>query len=180
MRADNQMCTLRGLVLIIAVPTAAAAQWTNSVSRDQMTSEEVAVAVSPHVTPSREMDFPYKDTEAWVGYMCDGKNEWVYFGFSKTPNINDTEPTEGGFNHFRTRVRWGTEVKTVKMSQKWGASVISFADGGGDALKRLAKSTVADSLLLELDWYANGSVYFKFPLEGAADAITKTKASCKK
>ena len=166
-------------ILTIAVPTGAAAQWTNSVSKDPMTNEQMVGAVSSHTTPSREMDFPYKDTEAWMAYVCSGKTEWVYFEFSNAPNIVDADPTADGFSHFRTRVRWGTEVKTVQMSQKWGESVISFTDGGGDALKRLVKSTAADSLLLELNWYGNGSVYFSFSLAGATEAIGKAKASCK-
>ena len=174
------MCTPCGFALLLAFPTAAAAQWTSAVTRDPMTNQEVVVASSPNVVPSQEMDFPYKDTHAWMAYMCDGKNEWLYFGFSDTPNIDNAEPEEGGFSHFRTRVRWGTEIKNVEMSQKWGASVISFSDGGGDAVKRLARSTAADSLLLELHWFGNGSVYFNFPLEGAAEAIANAKGSCKK
>ena len=173
----NRMRTLSILVLTIALPTTGSAQWTNTVSKDEMTNEQVVYALSPHVTPSRQMDFPYADTEAWVGFMCDGKNEWLYIDFSNTPNIVNTEPTEG-FSHFSTRVRWGTEVKTVQLSQKWGASVISFLDGR-DALKRLTNRS-ADSLLLELDWYGNGTVYFKFSLEGASDAIAQARASCKK
>jgi len=173
------MRALSGLLLIITLPTATsvAAQWTNSVSKDEMTNEQVVVAMSPHATSSRPMELPYSDTEAWVGFMCDGKNEWVYIDFSNTPNIVNSEPTEG-FSHFSTRVRWGTEVKTVQLSQKWGASAISFLDGR-DALKRLTNRS-ADSLLLELDWYGNGVVYFQFSLVGAADAIANARASCKK
>ena len=174
------MRTLSGFALLLALPTAAAAQWTSAATRDPMTNQEVVVASSPNVVPSQEMDFPYKDIHAWMAYMCDGKDEWVYFGFSTTPNIDNAEPTESGFSHFRTRVRWGTEIKNVEMSQKWGASVISFSDGGNDAVKRLARSTAADSLLLELSWFGNGSVYFNFPLEGAAEAIARAKGSCKK
>jgi hypothetical protein len=171
------MRTLSILVLTIALPTAGSAQWTNTVSRDEMTNEQVVFALSPHVTPSRQMDLPYADTEAWVGFMCDGKNEWVYLGFSNTPNLVDTE-TGDGFNYFSTRVKWGEEVKTARFSQKWGSSLINFSDGR-DALKRLT-SARADSLLLELDWYGNGTVYFRFPLEGASDAIAQARASCKK
>jgi len=171
------MRTLAGLLLCIALPAAVSAQWTNSVSKDEMTSEEVVFATSPRVPPSREMEFPYKDTEAWVGYMCDGKNEWVYLGFSNTPNLSNTE-TGDGFNYFSTRLKWGDEVKKAPFSQKWGSSYINFSDGR-DALKRLSSGSF-DSLLLELDWYGNGVVYFKFSLDGAADAIAKARASCKK
>jgi hypothetical protein len=123
------------------------------------------------------MNFPYKDTEAWVGFICDGKNEWVYLGFSKTPNIVDTE-TGDGYNYFSTRLKWGDEIKNARFSQKWGSSYINFRDGR-DALKRLTSAS-ADSLLLELNWYGNGTVYFRFSLEGAADAIANARASCKK
>ncbi len=175
----NHMRALSGLLLIITLPTAtsAAAQWTNSVSKDEMTNEQVVFAISPHATPSRPMEFPYTETDAWVGFMCDSKNEWVYLGFSNTPNLNNTEPGDG-FNHFSARLKWGEEIKNARFSQKWGSSYISFSDGR-DALKRLTNGS-ADTLLLELDWYANGVVYFRFALEGAADAIAKARVSCKK
>jgi len=142
-----------------------------------MTNEVVGYAVSPHVAPSRQMEFPYADAEAWMGYMCDAKNEWVFVQFSTPPNIANTEPADG-FNHFSTRLKWGDEIKTTNLSQKWGADVISFRDGGRDALKRLTSGTV-DTVLLELDWFGNGVVYFRFSLQDAAAAIAKAKTSCK-
>src|SRR3546814_1707660 len=33
-------------------------------------------------------------------------------------------------------------------------------------------------MLLELEWYEAGDVYFSFSLSGAADAITKARALC--
>ncbi len=175
----NHIRALSGLLLIITLPTAtsAAAQWTNSASKDEMTNEQMVLAISPHATPSRPMELPYTDTDAWVGFMCDGKNEWVYLGFSNTPNLNNTELGDG-FNYFSTRLKWGAEIKNARFSQKWGSSFINFSDGR-DALKRLTNGS-ADTLLLELDWYGNGAVYFRFSLEGAADAIAKARASCKK
>ena len=175
----NHMRALSGLLLIITLPTAtpAAAQWTNSASKDEMTNEQMVLAISPHATPSQPMELPYTDTDAWVGFMCDGKNEWVYLGFSNTPNLNNTELGDG-FNYFSTRLKWGAEIKNARFSQKWGSSFINFSDGR-DALKRLTNGS-ADTLLLELDWYGNGAVYFRFSLEGAADAIAKARASCKK
>jgi hypothetical protein len=174
------MRALSGLLLIITLPTAtsAAAQWTTSVAKDEMTNEQVVGAISPHATPSRPMAFPYTNTEAWVGFICDGKNEWVYLGFSNTPNLNNTELGDG-FHYFSTRLKWGEEIKNARLSQKWGSSTIGFGDGGRDALKRLTNGS-AETLLLELDWYGIGVVYFRFSLEGAADAIAKARASCKK
>src|SRR5260370_669607 len=79
----NHMRALSGLLLLITLPTAtsAAAQWTHSVAKDEMTNQQVVSSISPHATPSRPMEVPYTDTDAWVGFMCDGKNEWVYLGF---------------------------------------------------------------------------------------------------
>ncbi len=135
------MRALSGLLLIITLPTAtpAAAQWTNSASKDEMTNEQMVLAISPHATPSRPMELPYTDTDAWVGFMCDGKNEWVYLGFSNTPNLNNTELGDG-FNYFSTRLKWGAEIKNARFSQKWGSSFINFSDGR-DALKRLTNGS---------------------------------------
>src|SRR5229473_6272508 len=66
----NHMRALSGLLLIITLPTAtsAAAQWTNSVAKDEMTNEQVVSAISPPATPSQPMEFPYTDTDGWVGF----------------------------------------------------------------------------------------------------------------
>src|SRR2546428_13574019 len=94
------------LMAVLAVP--ASAQWRNSVSRDEMTGKQQAFAHSPMTSPTRPMSLPYTDTQAWLGFGCDGQNEWTYFGFSSQPNLLNTE-TEEGYSSLSTRVKWDDE-----------------------------------------------------------------------
>jgi hypothetical protein len=162
-----------GVVLIAVCPNLIAAQWTTSVEKDEMTNERMYYATSASRSPSPAMDFPYSDTRAWLGFGCKGESEWVFIGFSNQPNLVNTE-TGDGYNSFEARVKWDDQVETMRFSQKWGASFIHFSDDAA----AVAKITEATSVLLELDWYSNGHVYFRFSLRGASAAIAKARASC--
>jgi hypothetical protein len=167
------MYAVWGFVLILALPNVIAAQWTTFVQKDEMTNERMFFATSARSSPSRTLDFPYGDTKAWLGFGCKGNDEWVFVGFSNQPNLVNTE-TGDGYNYFETRVKWGDQLETMRFSQKWGASFIGFSDNAA----AVAKITQASSVLLELDWYSNGQVYFRFSLRGASAAIAKARASC--
>jgi len=121
------------------------------------------------------MPFPYEDTKAWLGFGCDGQSEWVYVGFSQQPNIVNTEPQDG-YSTFSTRVKWDNQVETMAFSQKWGDSFLNFQDDQ----KAMDKIAAAGTLLLELDWYGAGTVYFRFSLRGSTAAIDKARAACTK
>ncbi len=68
-----------------------------------------------------------------------------------------------------TRIKWDDSVENVTLTQTWGAEFIHF----NNAKKILSKIKTASSMLLELDWYGEGHVYFKFPLNGASEAIAE-------
>jgi hypothetical protein len=161
--------------LTLALVAPASAQWTSSVSKDEMTGKRQGFAHSAHVRATRAMQFPYTDTEAWLGFGCDGEDEWAYIGFSNQPNLTNTD-THDGYNSFSTRVKWDDQVETTDFIQKWGDSFIHFREGS----KAIDRLTTAGAVLLELEWYGAGTVYFRFSLQGSSDAIAKARAVCKK
>src|SRR3989442_4076375 len=79
-------------------------QWETSTGTDQMTGKRQVYATSPTVPPTTRMEFPYRDVQAWLGAGCSGKSEWAYIGFTKAPNLTDTE-TESGYNRINTRIK---------------------------------------------------------------------------
>ncbi len=129
------------LLAVLAAP--ASAQWVNSISTDEMTGKRQAFARSPIIAPTRTMSFPYTSTQAWLGFGCDGDNEWTYVGFSSQPNLDS-------FLHFQ------------------------------DDQAAISHMTTAGTVLLELEWYSAGQVYFRFSLQAASAAIAKARAACVK
>lgn len=119
------------------------------------------------------MEFPYHDTQAWVGIGCDGKSEWSYVGFTNAPNLNNDD-TQDGYNVVRTRVRWNETVENTSFTQKWGDAFLHFRDDGS----AIAKIAGSSSMLLELDWHGQRPVYFQFSLNGSSAAIASMREQC--
>ncbi len=141
--------------------------WKIVSEKDPMTGKEVWHAISPKVKPLKPMSFPYNDTEAWLVFSTDGINEWIYIGFNNIPNIENFEIV-GDYLLITTRVKWDNEepIYTV-FYQKFSSNFLHFAEYAENIERVINHKT----LLLELDWYLDGLVYFEFPLEGAKEAI---------
>ncbi len=148
--------------------------WTTHTSKDKMTGKFSAYATSPRVEPTKRMSFPYGDVTSWIGVGCNSEDEWVYFGFNKTPNISNDD-TKDGFNLITTRVKWNSNVETVELTQSWGADYIHFRNDRSAISKIAASNTV----LLELDWHGQSGVYFEYSLKGSSKAISKIRSQCK-
>lgn len=170
----SEVC-IQIVVIILMLSVSAYAQWTNSVSEDEMTGERSCFAQSPVTSATKEMSFPYTDTYAWLGIGYDGQSEWVYFGFSNEPNLTDDD-TMDGYDRINTRIKWDNEVVNATFTQEWGSKFIHFTNDRAAITKIIQSNTV----LLELSWYGEGQTYFRFSLQGSSDAIRKMRSSCNK
>jgi hypothetical protein len=149
--------------------------WTTFTSRDEMTGKQSCHAHSPATRPEERMAFPYADVSAWLGVGYDGASEWVYVGFSDSPNLLDTN-TGDGYSRLQTRVRWDDTIENVTMTQEWGAKFLQF-DGDVDVVRKIAES---QTVLLELNWYGSGRTFFRFSLNGSPAAIATMRDTCDK
>jgi hypothetical protein len=156
------------LVFVLSFMVYASGQWDTFVSKDEMTGEKIWYASSPSVGPTEKMGFPYGSIKARIGIGYDGEDEWGYVGFTEAPNLNDTS-IEDGYNVIRTRIKWDDELESVELIQYWGSKFIHFRDDN-TVVSNIAKS---NAVLLELNWYGEGNVHFRFPLDGSVDAINK-------
>lgn len=163
------------LVTMIAAPLdATAQQWRNTVSRDEMTGEVSAYAISPSASPTRPMAFPYNDVTGFLAFGCNGNSEWAYIGFSEEPNLTN-QSIQDGYSSFRMRIKWDDEIETVQMTQPWGSRFLHFRSYAPAIAKMISSNTV----LVELDWYGSGKTYFRFSLAGSSNAIARARASCR-
>ena len=148
--------------------------WSTSTSEDEMTKLKSAYATSPSVFSTRNMSFPYEGVQAWLGVGCDSKSEWAYIGFTKSPNLLNTE-TEDGYNIIKTRVKWGGVIERVRFTQSWGSKFIHFTNKSS-AISKLSSNNNA---LLELKWHGQDQIYFNFPLKGSTAAIAEIRKICR-
>ncbi len=148
--------------------------WGISTSTDEMSGEVSAYAISPYISPTHPMDFPYEDVEAWIGVGCSKANEWAYIGFSTAPNLVNTA-TQNGYDEISTRIKWDDSIQSVTLYQDWGDKFLRFSFNSADAINKLQTHS---TLLLELEWYGEGNVYFNFPLSGALEGIRSIRSKC--
>lgn len=176
------------MTTILLAPGTVVAEWSTSISRDEMTGKVQAFATSDWVSPTKPMRFPYNDVRGIMGVGCkesdlsgtrsDGTtwthtSYWAYFKFTDAPNLTNVDVGDG-YSTFRTRVRWDDEIETVEMRQTWGAPSIQFRS----STSAIEKISASSSVLLELQWHGSGKVYFEFPLNGSAKALAEAKQAC--
>jgi hypothetical protein len=148
-------------------------QWAVTSSVDKMTGKRKVYVTSPIVASTEAMDRPYEDVKAWMAVGCDGKDEWVYVGFSTSPNLTDSE-TKDGYNQIHTRIKWDNKLQDVALTQEWGAAFLHF----DNKLQTISKITTSNAALLELHWYGQNHPYFNFPMDGAAASVTAMRKQC--
>ena len=161
------------IIFIVLQSTSLFAEWNVVEKKDEMTGDKSAYAYSSNVKSTKEMDFPYGDVESWLGVGCDKDSFWAYIGFTEAPNLQDTE-TEDGYNKIETRVKFGDEIMNIILVQNWNAKSLHFING----TEIISKINKHHSMLLELNWYGEGDVYFSYSLRGSVKAIAEIFKKC--
>ena len=157
--------------------------WNVTTVKDPMTGKIQVFAMSSAVPPQKRMGFPYQNTRAWLGVGCEGKSkstfndtsEWAFIGFTTVPNLRNTEIRDG-YSIVRVRVKWDDTIETEALTQEWGDKFLSFLSDSY-VIQKIQESNY---MLLELNWFGEGMVYFKFPLKSSAKAIKEMRRKCKK
>jgi hypothetical protein len=156
------------LYLVVIMATPVFGQWSITAVEDEMSGIVYGVAYSSLVAPNTTMGFPYGDVKARMSVMVsESGHSLVYFEFTESPNINNTR-ADGGYNRFRTRIKWDDDLEVVSMRQKRGGSLLEF-EKKQSALYKIAH---ANNVLLEVSWYGEGFVYFEFSLSGSSKALS--------
>lgn len=149
--------------------------WRTSTSKDEMSGKFTAFAHSPTAYPTKKMSFPYNDVTSWMGVGCDSENEWVYFGFSTSPNLTK-DKTKDGYNLINTRIKWDNQVENVTLTQDWGEKFIHFKNDNTE----ISKISASNTALLELHWHGQQPTFFKYSLNGSSKAIAEIRTKCAK
>ena len=149
------------------------ASWKISNSTDKMTGDKSSYTISTSVKATERMNFPYQDIDVSIGIGCNKKSSWIYLVFSDAPNLSNTK-TKDGYSLIKTRVKYDDKIEITTMTQDWGSRFIHFLYEE----EVINKIKTSKKMLVELDWYGNGSTYFKFNLNGIDKAINSIYDSC--
>ncbi len=160
---------------LAALATAAAGAWDVMTNTDPMDDSLSVFAFGDSVGPVWGMSFPYDDVDGHVGYACSPDFERAYVSFSATPNLVGGRPVTERMSALSTRVRFDDDPHhdTVLFHVR-GSKTLFF----GDTEWILPRIRDKGSMLLELDWYPEGLVLFRFPLRGSAGAIAEAREQC--
>jgi hypothetical protein len=147
--------------------------WTASQSKDEMTGNETFYIFTDWASPKYPMSFPYAKTKSVIGIGCSKYGIVPYFNFTSKPNITKAE-TKDGYNEIITRIKFDNTLEDIKLTQKWGSKSL-FVYNEKAFIKSLEKT---NEVLLELNWYGNSSVYFKYYTDETSQAIKSLKSKC--
>lgn len=163
------------ILMLLAAGSIGFAQWKVTTSVDEITGITSCYAISKSVKPVHKLDFPYTDVTSWIGIGVDPKEEWGYIGYSTAPNLVDGKIGDG-YSTYNFRIRWDDNQGTILFIQEWGSKFLHPADDR-NFIANLQKHKL---FLIELHWFGQGNVYFRYPLAGAKQAIEQARAACKK
>ncbi len=165
----------RWLLIALAASGIAFAQWRVSTSVDQISGVKSCYAISPTVKPLQPLGFPYGDLVSWIGVGVKQQDEWGFIGFSQQPNLVNGE-IGNGYHTYELRVRWDRTAGGMHVVQDWGSRFLHPVNDRSF----IKDAETFKTLVIELKWYGQGSVYFRYPLSGAAKAIRRARAMCRK
>lgn len=143
--------------------------WEVDTSGGEDENAALAWAYSDAVEPLRQLKAPFDDVEALLGVACGGGEEWVYVGFEGGLKLGE----EGAF---RTRIRWDGETRFVFVFVDGEQQSVQF-HYDKQVIRRIRSHAVAQ---LELPWFGQGKVNFRFPLEGARKTINRIREVCER
>ena len=147
--------------------------WIPNQNKNEMTGVENFYIFTNWASAKYPMSFPYNKTESLIGIACNKNSFWAYFNFTKAPNITNDE-TKDGYNKIITRIKFDDNLENIGLTQDWGSKSL-FIENVNAFLKSIENT---NEITLELSWYGNSSVYFRYFTEEALQAIKSLKYKC--
>jgi len=145
-------------------------KWRVRVTESIMTGKKIWEVYSPFVKPIESLRFPYDDTKAQITVRFDGDIELVAIKFSDSCNVTGTTINK----HDRlvtAAIRWDNKIEEFSLVQTRLSPYLVFLS----ASKVIDRLCTSQLMIIELDWYFDGPVHFKFDLTGVADLIWRAK-----
>jgi len=163
------------LLILFAVSTVFC-EWTLLYAQDEMTGEKTWYVSSSIVFPTEKLSFPYQNMAGRLVILYDPiKNiDMVALMLNSILSLEDGVLYGDGFL-YTTRVKWDDKVEDVRIFNGIFEKNVLFVDSEY-IVKNMRSSK---TMLLELNLFSGGSVYFKFDLTGVSEAIDQLHSKYK-
>ena len=143
--------------------------WSFHSDTDKMSGKTQAYAGSSNVLGDNFRG-TYRGTASSVNVGFEGRTEWAYLYFTSSPNLTNDD-TKSGYNSVRVHIKFDNEAPAYYyMTQEWGSKFLHFNND-----KIIQKIKAHSTMLVELQWYGSGSVYFEYDLTGSSYAMSEAK-----
>ena len=148
--------------------------WNFQIDENPMDSSKSVYLFTSEVNSKPKMKFPYSNTRASLVFACSNFKNWSFFTFNESPLLNNKR-IKSGYDEITTRIKFGNNFENIDLNHEWGQTVLHVDN---DILFRSSLSGNLE-LLLELDWYGEGKVYFKFDTSDYLQKIKELNKKCK-
>ena len=139
--------------------------WTAGTHTDEISEKfKSAFAVSDSAFPTRKLEFPYDNTQALLLVICDRKG---VSGAGVTFNDDIISYDDV------LRAKWDNTQKTHDISMSNGSANFSDAESVISLMKTSSK------VIIGIDLFEQGEVFFKWNLDGSSAAIKEAHRRCK-
>lgn len=155
------------LVLALSITAFATDGWWNFDTEDEEDGKNY-YAISPEAYPSQVIPEGYGSLEMWVGVGCNVYEEWIFLGFTEKPDLRGLRIGKDGIDDGHIRIVFDGKVERFPILQEWGSRFLHF-ENDDTIIRRIQDS---DFMIIELDWYGLGYIYYEIDLTGADEAIT--------
>lgn len=147
-------------------------KWKSGNDIDQLDGSITNYIYSRNSLPQNKMERPYHKVYSKIVLTCKNGKESAYFDFSLSPNLSNTTAKDG-YNLINSRIKVDDEIFEIMITQNWGGNALFIEDRN-----IINNITSGDSLILELYWYGNGKVIFKYDLNGNREPYLNMQKEC--
>jgi len=145
--------------------------WTRYNIADEITGESKNIFIGPPTFPKRRMYSPYDDVKSRILVHCGISGCVINFQFFGGLNLDHNADEQDDYEVFKTKVWWDENDPTDHPIEMFFVKPeFSFlSDDDDDFIQPLENITFSDLrnhdvLLVELQWYKQGKVYFRYDL----------------
>ena len=86
----------------------------------------------------------------------------------------DTSLYQNGYEIIDTRIKWDKKIEEIRLNHDYASKYIDFRNDQ-DIIEKIKNH---NTLLLELNWFAEDEVYFEFSLDGSKEAMDEIQDNC--
>ena len=160
-----------------AADSAKASEWRVGHQMDRMTEEPVWFASSKWIGPEEPTRPPFDNLRSTIGFECAAEGEWIGMAFSEVPRLRRTQAyLFEETRYVELRIRWDQTVTKMRFDYEPGDMYLQFHEAD-EAVRRLKQSK---TVLVELPWEGEESVYLRFSLTGSRNAIERAQDQCER